>query len=416
MGGYVYYSFSIEPEKLLKIGYVLHRSEANNSMMPTYQRIIKKPRLNSVRKFINEEKGYFPNSIIISIDTKRPLKFDRSEKQVDGALADLGILYLPQKYRSAYIIDGQHRLYGYSDSPFATTNSIPVVAFENLEQTEQVKLFMEINENQKSVSKNLRNTLNADMLWVSSKESERRDALKLKIAQDLGEKDSSPLYSRIIIGEETSTPDKCITIECIRIAINVGNFLSKFDKKNSITQIGVFDRGINEETRQRLYDYLESCLNYVKENTTGEWEKGSADNGILTINNGVGGLIRVINDIANLLIEKGTINPLKDDPFVIAKNSEYYLDPVCRFIDNITEEQRSDIRTTYGGNGPVHCSRYFQRAIHDERNEFSPDGLTKYWEDHGKEFNQESIEMLADIEKAVKKKYSHNFRKYVWSR
>ena len=45
MGGYTYYSFSIEPEKLLKIGYVLHRSEANASMMPTYQRIIKKKRL-----------------------------------------------------------------------------------------------------------------------------------------------------------------------------------------------------------------------------------------------------------------------------------------------------------------------------------------------------------------------------------
>lgn len=42
MGGFEYYEFSIEPEKLLKIGYVLHRSEANKNMMPTYQRIIKK--------------------------------------------------------------------------------------------------------------------------------------------------------------------------------------------------------------------------------------------------------------------------------------------------------------------------------------------------------------------------------------
>ena len=63
MGGYTYYSFSIEPEKLLKIGYVLHRSEANKNMMPTYQRLIKKKRLQEVRGFINEG-GYFPNSII----------------------------------------------------------------------------------------------------------------------------------------------------------------------------------------------------------------------------------------------------------------------------------------------------------------------------------------------------------------
>jgi len=42
MGGHTYYSFSIEPEKLLKIGYVLHRNKANENMMPTYQRLIKK--------------------------------------------------------------------------------------------------------------------------------------------------------------------------------------------------------------------------------------------------------------------------------------------------------------------------------------------------------------------------------------
>lgn len=403
MGGHTYYSFSIEPEKLLKIGYVLHRSEANSSMMPTYQRLIKKSRLTAVRKFINEEHGYFPNSIIISIDSPKPLQFDRSDKQVPNAVADLGILHLPQQYRSAFIIDGQHRLYGYSDSPYAMTNSIPVVAFENLDQTEQVRLFMDINENQKSVSKKLRNVLNADMLWDSPKEAERRDALRLKIAQDLGEKNTSPLYGRIDIGEEQSTPIKCVTIECIRIAINVGNFLSKYDRKNVLTQSGIFDTNNNEATLNLLYNFIERCMIYVKDSVPDEWDKGSANNGILTINNGIGGLIRTLNDIANCLMERGEINPLKDTPEHMAKVSGYYLDPVCRFIKTMNDEVRSDIRKTYGGNGPMHCWRYFQRAIANERPEFKPDGLTKYWEDHGKEFNNESIDMMRKIESAVKK-------------
>ena len=58
MGGHTYYSFSIEPEKLLKLAYVLHRNEANSDMMPTYQRIIKKQRLKEIRKFI-DNKGFF---------------------------------------------------------------------------------------------------------------------------------------------------------------------------------------------------------------------------------------------------------------------------------------------------------------------------------------------------------------------
>lgn len=92
MGGYTYYSFSIEPEKLLKVGYVLHRNEANQNMMPTYQRIIKKARLKSVRSFINDG-GYFPNSIIISIDSGgRGLVFDQSSTKVEGSISKLGIL------------------------------------------------------------------------------------------------------------------------------------------------------------------------------------------------------------------------------------------------------------------------------------------------------------------------------------
>lgn len=416
MGGYTYYSFSIEPEKLLKIGYVLHRSKANNDLMPTYQRLIKKSRLNAVRKFINEEHGYFPNSIIISIDTKKPLMFDRSEKQVPGAIADLGILHLPQQYRSAFIIDGQHRLYGYSDSPYASSNSIPVVAFENLAQKEQVRLFMEINENQKSVSKKLRNTLNADMLWDSPRESDKRDALRLKLAQDLGEKPASPLFGRINVGEDQASDKKCITIECIRIAINVGNFLSKFDNKNVLIQSGIFDLSQNDATLKLLYSFIEKCLEYVKQNTSAEWEKGSSDNGILTINNGIGGLIRVINDVANYLIDIQVIRPTSDNAEKMAAETEYYLAPVCRFINAIDDETRDDIRRMYGGNGPIHCWRHFQRAINKERPEFAPSGMTRYWEEHGTEFNTESISKMPQIEKAVKNLVRRNLEEAYFAR
>lgn len=203
MGGHVYYSFSIEPEKLLKIGYVLHRNKANTNMMPTYQRIIQKGRLDAINKFLEEDKGYFPNSIIISLDSgkKKKLEFQESSN-ICSTIADVGFLYLPKRYRSAYIIDGQHRLYGYANSKYKTTNTIPVVAFENLDRNEQVKLFMQINENQKAVSKNLRNTLNADLLWNSENYLEQMTALRSRIAIFLGEDRASALYGKISVGED----------------------------------------------------------------------------------------------------------------------------------------------------------------------------------------------------------------------
>ncbi|WP_396156086.1 DGQHR domain-containing protein, partial [Flavobacterium macrobrachii] len=138
MGGHTYYSFSIEPEKLLKISYVLHRNKANVNMMPTYQRLIKKSRLKSVEDFIENNNGYFPNSIVISIDAKN-CQFDHADTQVKSTISDVGILHLPKKYKSAYVIDGQHRLYGYSNTTYKDTNTIPVVAFVNLSREEQVK-------------------------------------------------------------------------------------------------------------------------------------------------------------------------------------------------------------------------------------------------------------------------------------
>ena len=99
MGGYVYYSFSIEPEKLLKIGYVLHRNKANRKLMPTYQRLIKKSRLKSVQDFVDNG-GFFPNSIIINIDTNgKPIRFDNAGNQIEGNISRIGILHLPKKYR-----------------------------------------------------------------------------------------------------------------------------------------------------------------------------------------------------------------------------------------------------------------------------------------------------------------------------
>ena len=165
MGGHRYYSFMIEPARLLKLAYVLHRHKANTALMPTYQRLIKKSRLKKIADFVNNG-GFFPNSVVLNIEAgRRGLRFDK--KYGDSEEAKIGVLHLPQTFRAAYVIDGQHRLYGYADSEFAETELIPVVAFVDLPRSNQVRMFMEINENQKAVPKNLRSTLNAGLLWDS---------------------------------------------------------------------------------------------------------------------------------------------------------------------------------------------------------------------------------------------------------
>lgn len=402
MGGFTYYSFSIEPERLLKIGYVLHRNEANKNMMPTYQRLIKKKRLNEVQKFVNDG-GYFPNSIIISIDSNgRGLRFDPSPTKVDGCISKLGVLYLPKRYRSAYIIDGQHRLYGYSDSDYASKNTIPVVAFVDLDRNEQIKLFMDINENQKSVPKTLRVTLNSDMLWESDDYNNRRLALRSKIAQMLGEEETSPLLNRAVIGEDESSSTKCITVEAIQGALKKCDFFTVFGKKNAILRNGTFDLGENQNSCDLFYPFIEETLRYVKKYTEDEWNKSDKEGGMITINRGIQAIIRLINDVVNFLIENKRIDPKAEKLEKYIGEVEFYLDPLIDYLNNMSPEERKDLRGYFGGGADTRFWRAYQKAVADQRLDFKPVGLTDYLENEAKQFNQDSVQYILEIKQKVK--------------
>ena len=324
MGGYNYYSFSIEPEIILKLGYVLHRNNSNKDSMPTYQRLIKKSRLIKIQDFV-ENGGYFPNSVIVSIETgKKNLVFEQSKQNRSDSLSKIGLLHLPQVYRSIYIIDGQHRLYGYSNSKYKTTNTIPVVAFENLAQEEQIKIFMDINENQKAVPKNLRNTLDEDLKYESKDPKECREGLALKISRELGENRDSPLFDRVIVGENTPTSERCITLETLSKAIRESNFLSKYSNSKILSH-GTFDMYDNDKTFDKLYPVLLECLQYLSEQLgDNEWQKGNDTKSAFVKNNVISGIIRVINSLVNYLSNNQKINPLADNYKKIVNEMKSY--------------------------------------------------------------------------------------------
>lgn len=117
MGGHEYYMLSIEPAKLLKIGFVLHRTKVNTQIsMPTYQRLLVPSRLKGIGEFIDKG-GYFPNTVIVNFDDsnkKNRVQFDQALGGSDDTKTKLGYLTIPNAYCIAYIIDGQHRVYGYA--------------------------------------------------------------------------------------------------------------------------------------------------------------------------------------------------------------------------------------------------------------------------------------------------------------
>lgn len=393
MGGHKYYAFSIEPEKLLKIGFVLHRNRANVAMMPTYQRLIKKARLKSVHEFV-ESGGYFPNSIVISIDVKKKSDsyFQMANTQVDHTKSNVGILHLPKKYRSAFIIDGQHRLYGYANSTYKSNNTIPVVAFLNLSRSEQVKLFMEINENQKAVSKDLQNTLNADLLWTSPSFTDQIKALCARIGIFLGEDRSSPLFGMVSIGEDKRN----ITTQAIQNALKRSSFLGKVTK-NRIEELGTVYNGNLDETYERLKKVLQSTFSYIAEGVPDEWEKGDA--GMLAINKGIYGIIMVLGDILSHLAANQQIVIKKANLSQVIVGINSFLDALIVYLREMSTEIKAELKGSLGSTAETKYWRLFQKAIHDVHKDFNPDGMEKWFREQEKEHNERAYQLVTDIEK-----------------
>ncbi len=404
MGGYTYYSFAIEPARLLKMAYVLHRNRANSALMPTYQRLIKKSRLKKVASFV-EDGGFFPNSIILNVETRKKngkLQFDLAGKGSKGSgAATIGLLHLPQTYRAAYVIDGQHRLYGYANSKRAQTDLIPVVAFVDLPGDEQVRMFMQINENQQAVSKSLRNTLNADLLWESEDYRERARALRLSIAQHLGEQKSSPLYDRVIIGENQRTKLRCITIDAISNGLNRGNFIGTFVKAGAKSQ-GTFYAGNNEATAKRLTPFLEGALAYVRDGLENQWKIGGAEGGFVFMNNGVEALITLLSDIVDHVRQHEGVDPLNASTGDVVKACEPFLDALIEHMEDVSPEAGSEYRKLYGTGGVTTYYRRLQQTVRDARPVFNPAGLDDWINAQNKQFITEATSIVHDIEEFFK--------------
>src|SRR5207244_8789476 len=115
--------------------------------------MLRKSRLNKISQYITED-GIFPTNIVINIEKNR-LQFEPVEQKKDQSGGQdaglLGWLDIRPAYKSAWIIDGQHRLFAYSGHTKAHKSKLSVLAFEGLPPSKQAELFIDINAKQKSV-------------------------------------------------------------------------------------------------------------------------------------------------------------------------------------------------------------------------------------------------------------------------
>lgn len=296
-GSNEFYLFSLEPSKLLKIGYVSRRGTRRDE---SYQRIINEDRLNNIANFIEKSENILmPNPVILAFDKE-------SGEKLEYIKDDHKLFFNPEKYCCAWIVDGQHRIFAFKninldDEKWSNPKfKIPVIAFKKLPLSEQSETFVNINYYQKRIENlliyDLASTfrsLKNELVWPS------------KLAVNLNEA-NGPFENLIKISELDTNKPLQIT-NFVRIILEE---LLGFNKKTGeyegpLVQIFSVNRNENfnhKENSDAFYFHSKILRNFfdsVKRNcklTDEKWYKRTKKNGLLKAST-IGGLLFVLSAI-----------------------------------------------------------------------------------------------------------------------
>ena len=405
MGGQNCYAFSVSPDYLLKISYISHRSKGKASDVTTYQRMVSKSRLNRIREYIQQEDGIFPTNIVINLEKKR-MSFERvhqdTDKQFDLDKGLLGWLNIRPAYKSAWIIDGQHRLYAYSGNQKASKSILSVLAFEGLLPSKQAKLFIDINSKQKRVKQSLLEELYAELHWDAEREQERVQAIISKSIQDSGTDPESPLFRRIQTTDIAKDKIRCITLTSLYSSIEKTGFHIRKEKSGHVIEFGPLWAGSNEDTLKRTTYILKAWFKTISDAVPDWWEKGAEDGGGLSMNDGVSTCIQVLRSVFQHLDLSGTklIQLDNEDLFECIKPFAVVLG---QYFSSLSEDDRRTFRSLRTAQGIITRTRRCQEAIRDRINSFNPAGLNEFIQQEKAQTNIKAKEITTRIEQVLQK-------------
>lgn len=404
-----YYMFSMDPEMLLSMSYIPHWLGPEGDAWPRYQRIRKQQHMQQAQEFIKSG-GAFPNAVIISLDTQgQPLRFERVACAGSQNTTKLGVLYLPQRYRSAYLVDGQQRLYSYAARRDAGVTTVPVIAFVDLSPEEQARWFLNVHRSQKPISKGLQDALLENLDWDSPDPNQARWALRLRICRKLAVDPDSPLYGRIRL--ETESGEKTgIRIGALADGMKAGRFFGTYNKAKVTVHPGILETGSNDINEKRCVVFLQQCFFVMKQRAPGEWEDNDAKPPVLLTDQGLHAFLQLLGELLEYLGRKGTVDPRKDSPAALAEAVSDYLAGLADALESLTPFQRLAMQESTNRR-KEHYLHTFERVVHQIDGGFAPEGLQPYWAEFYRRRTLEAIGLMRELRIFLQKNFCNRLFK-----
>ncbi len=217
------YCFVESIDILLNSCYISRRRR--NSPDLGYQRTLDKKRILNIQKNVQTDKDglKFPNSILIHSPklSEKIYSKDECPKIVN--------IKFPTTFCSCRVIDGQHRLLGFSklDPRNLDQTFLTVIALPEIENKQEFKTFIDINSNHQKMDNNLILRLKSDFEW-NEDTKERVEQIGVHVADKVNEK---ILKNRIFYGTaDESKGDKITLVTFVNALKNNNQILSSEDE------------------------------------------------------------------------------------------------------------------------------------------------------------------------------------------
>jgi len=313
VGSKTLYTFPIEVVDLLKFAYVF-RVEMNSILGESYQRLLKEKKIRKIRRYV-ELGGYFPNNLIVISET--PLEFIPEPGERSDASFTLGELRLPNKPCYLEILDGQHRLYCYSNLRGRQSNCLWVTIIENLNSVERAKLFVTINKTQTPVPPSILWDLYqiTDPVGIRGKIS--------KFVYELNE--NGPLKDLISLPRIRST----------RAYLSFPNLCSSFASRTNL-----FSRYGSEDSFMNVIKAFFEAISRDSRLQT-DWRrsvKNKGRRGFICTNNSMSVLLRLLAKV----LDKTGIPPRERITSWKGKLTEWIINPLAQYLDENRCDDRED--------------------------------------------------------------------------
>lgn len=406
VGKTTFYNFLISPHDLLRIAYISHKGKTSDDDLETYQRMVKPARLAEIGKYIDQG-GVFPTNIVVNAKVDN-MAFDVKETFGDTAT---GTLTLPAKYGSAWIIDGQHRLYGYAYARRDAKDDksvVSVLAYENLPTSAEIQMFVDINTRQVKVSRNLVNEIVSGLDIEDDDAKRKLDAMCARVALRLDALKHSPVRDRILTVAQDKTNVRCLTLTSLADGIGENSFLgvaTKASKGGSLQTIhpGPFGEPTITSTLmlEKCADVLSRYFALFAEALPDHWSLGDAKGGYLCTNLGLRALMKLLKRLIIFAERDGTRFVSLESSEIIEKIGPL-IQPILKYFKSADPSDIARFRNRGSSLASVdqNCLQ-LMAIIYESNPKFDVAEVKEYLENQDAEGTRRAKEMIDEINRIL---------------